>query len=448
MPLIESTLAHRLLGSIEADRLVILAGAGLSMAPPSHVPGATDLAGAAAARFHEITLSDVPAGSERDLALLANFFLANHNLVSLFLNRLVEWKTFHRDHNKGHLAIADFLWCHAINWAITTNVDELVELASRELGEVLRQSLDGVEMNVVCTHASFLKLHGCAVRDKDNTLWSYGQLAATPPDPLVTRIRNSTAWLQANLPGRDLVFVGFWSDWAYLNRVLVDAISTTTPPLVVLVDPMNLDGLSLKAPDLSAWAGAQNFVHVPGSGAEFLDELRALFCRSFLNRLLGDSVSTYKTMSGQRECTQKEVSAALPTNDLFSLRRDTCGRPFGNVATEKRPTAAMKIAGATHLLLMNKGAIQEDGRYRLGGRRIRVVNGAGQLLSEIRAAFSSEPVSPQPDDFVVCAGAADDGGTPPNVLGRLLAPDIVRPGSAAKWITARQAFDTNFEEVA
>ena len=98
MPLIEATLAQKLLGSIEADRLVILAGAGLSMAPPSHVPGAADLAAAAAARFHEITLSDVPAGNEHDLALLAEFFLANNNLVSLFLNRLVEWRagTAHR----------------------------------------------------------------------------------------------------------------------------------------------------------------------------------------------------------------------------------------------------------------------------------------------------------------------------------------------------------------
>jgi hypothetical protein len=366
--------------------------------------------------------------------------------VSLFLNRLVEWRMFHKDPNKAHLAIADFLWCRAINWAITTNVDELVELASRELGDLIRQSLDGVEMNVVWPHASFLKLHGCAVRDRDNTLWCHRQLTATPPDTLVTRIENSTAWLRANLPGRDLVFVGFWSDWAYLNTVLVDAIKTTKPPLVILVDPASLENLKTKAPSLWAWAGAQNFVHVPGSGADFLDELRALFCRSFLNRLLGDSVSTYKIMSGQSECIVNEVDAGLPTNDLFSLRRDSCGHPFGSVTTEKRPTQAMRLAGATHLLLIGKGAKQEGGRYTLRGRRVRVVNGAGQLISESRALFSDEPVPTEPDDFVVCAGAEDDGGAPPNVVGRLRDPNIIRPGSAAEWMTAVQAFKSNFGE--
>jgi len=140
------------------------------MADPSAVPSAKQLASSASRKYKEITLSDLPAGAETDLEILADTLLAKKLLYSLFIDRLVDWVPFRRDYNKGHRAIADFLWCRAITLAVTTNVDELVELASKELGGVLRTSVTGAEAVKIWDHAPFLKIHGCAVRDPDNTL--------------------------------------------------------------------------------------------------------------------------------------------------------------------------------------------------------------------------------------------------------------------------------------
>jgi hypothetical protein len=51
----DDDIAARLLASIHSNRLVILCGAGLSMAPPSNLPSAARLAQNCADRYHEIT---------------------------------------------------------------------------------------------------------------------------------------------------------------------------------------------------------------------------------------------------------------------------------------------------------------------------------------------------------------------------------------------------------
>ncbi|MGD0792471.1 MAG: hypothetical protein ABR920_11940 [Terriglobales bacterium] len=444
MGIIAPELSQKLLASIETDRLVIFAGAGLSMAHPSEVPSAAKVAAYTSKKYSEVTLGDVPAGAGDNLEILAEFLLANGALSTLFIDRLVEWDAFRRAPNKGHKAIADFLWCHAIVSAVTTNVDELIELASSELGGFLRTSLDGAEMSRIWPHAPFLKVHGCAVRDPNNTLWCKGQLRANPLELCARRVQESTTWLRANLVGRDLLFVGFWSDWAYLNSVLVDAIDANRFTLVVLVDPENRAKLQQKAPELWAWASKQqDFVHAPVSGADFLDELRALFCRSFMNRLLASATSRWPAWAGILGPTQA-LPETLTTEDLFALRRDSCGKPTRQVVTEKRPTAAMSTTGVAHLCFLNKGALVDGARYTIANKRLRIVNGAGMLLSDVRAAFAQEPPTPQGDDYVVCAGAEDDGGVPPNVIGRHMTPTVARPGSSAKWMTAVQALQTDF----
>jgi hypothetical protein len=74
MHLIEPKLAQQLLGSIESDRLVVFAGAGLSMASPSNVPSAAKIAKDTAAKYQLITQSDVPLGGAENLEVLADFF--------------------------------------------------------------------------------------------------------------------------------------------------------------------------------------------------------------------------------------------------------------------------------------------------------------------------------------------------------------------------------------
>jgi hypothetical protein len=189
-------------------------------------------------------------------------------------------------------------------------------------------------MSNVWDHAPFLKIHGCTVRDPENTLWCPGQLTVGAASTLAQRIQRSTTWLHANLVGRDLIFLGFWSDWAYLNKILVNAIGMESLPLVVLVNPDTAANLEAKAPELSAWANKQaRFEHVVASGDDFLDELRALFCRSFLSRLLAAARPTYQAMVGT-EPLITTFPSELPTEDLFTLRRDSCGKRFGQVARE------------------------------------------------------------------------------------------------------------------
>jgi hypothetical protein len=95
----------------------------------------------------------------------------------------------------------------------------------------------------------------------------------------------------------------------------------------------------------------------------------------------------------------------------------------------------MSVVGAMHLAMLNRGTSLEGARYKIGTSRVRIVNGAGLLLSEVRASFSQEPLPPEEDTIVICAGAVDVGGAPANLLGRSMNPTIVRPGSSAQWIT-------------
>jgi hypothetical protein len=71
MGIIAPDLSQQLLASIEADRLVIFAGAGLSMAHPSEVPSAAKVAAYAAKKYKDVTLGDVPGGAADNLEVLA-----------------------------------------------------------------------------------------------------------------------------------------------------------------------------------------------------------------------------------------------------------------------------------------------------------------------------------------------------------------------------------------
>src|SRR5882757_2657421 len=122
----DSVLLQKLLAAVEEDRLTILCGAGLSMASPSSVPSAADMLEAAANKYKRITGADPP----RDrLESLLEYLISNNQFL-LFLNNLVDWVPFRSRPNEGHFAVADFLSCSALDLAVTTNVDELIEIAS------------------------------------------------------------------------------------------------------------------------------------------------------------------------------------------------------------------------------------------------------------------------------------------------------------------------------
>lgn len=432
----EDDLKHRLLDSIEANRLVIFCGAGLSMAAPSNLPSATALAIECAEKYevrHGPTFSqDV----KKDLERLAEYFKIRDALYSTFISGLIPRRRFIRDPNAGHIAAADFLTSGVVECLISTNVDVLIEEAAKKLGEPHYQGdIDGNEASTVRDRKPHLKIHGCLDRDDKNTLWCRSQLKS---GPLKTRHQQFKAWLSANLKERDLVFVGFWSDWSYLNDIFQDALGGIDKGLVVIVNPSDEALLESKAPKLWSWSGSANVTRfvVNQSADTFLVELRTAFWKAFIERLHRESLSAYVGLTGRHLAAPPSLPAIVSCEDLYLLHLDACGVPRGEVARQKRPVDSMGVLGAVQIGLLSKGAQLEGNHYLLNGSHIRVVNGQGRLLSAVRKRYQEEPVDFTKADTTICVGAKDDGGVPPDIV-RTAAniPTIVRPASSRDWLT-------------
>lgn len=295
----DPNIKQRLLASIEANRLVVLLGAGLSMAPPSSLPAAAAMA---AACFDEYTAMAHPAcdmALRTDLEALARHFVNQQTLESVFIDRLVPWRAFVRPPNGGHAAIADFLITRALASALSTNYDVLIERCATTYGAEFYGSLDGDEANVhSTTHSALLKFHGCCQRDRRATVWTKAQLAEE--GVIATRIAKSTTWIAANLREKDILVVGFWSDWAYFNDILGAAFANVAPLSVTLVDPGDAALLQAKAPDLWALAHRDGvaLTHVQQSGASVLDELRQGFSLGILRRVLRAGCQLFEAETG------------------------------------------------------------------------------------------------------------------------------------------------------
>jgi len=432
----DDILASRILASIEADRLVAFCGAGLSMASPSDVPGVAGLFATCVPKYEQIIGMQLPAHAKASLEELAKYALGRHELPQIFIHRVIDWYRFIRNPNKGHRAIADLLACKALCAGVTTNVDPLVEQAATDLGEPhLFAALDGNEASVSCPHAPFLKLHGCCNREKDNTVWCKEQL---DEDPLKRRIKASKDWMAGNLLTKDIIFVGFWSDWSYLNSIFEDCIATFQPGFIVLVDPNDQANLETKAPGLWGLAHRNEFFHVQESGAVFFDELRRRFSKKFLDELVRDSITSYQGLTGNVAAAPVSFDLTSNSEDLYALRRDACGEPIGQIPRLKRPDRVMNIVGVAHQFLVQNGGSLTGASYNIASKTVRVVLGSGQALSRVEAKFEAEPTTPLSPEVVICAGAFPDAA-PVNILRGSPPPTVVRAGSRSKWVTFDQA---------
>jgi hypothetical protein len=438
-------LLDRLVASIQQRRLVFVCGAGLSMGAPSKVPSAALLTQQIIDEYTLRALPPLPAAARLNLETLSEYLFGNGN-QSLFVRDLVRWRPFRRHPNVGHRAVADFLTSQAVQFGVTTNFDELVELAAMDLGEdSFVPSLNSNDANVDHGHRTYLKIHGC-VRDPDHTLWCRSQLDGAPPvspanQELRARLTSSRGWLGANLPEKDMVFLGFWSDWYYLNDLFAGYFQAVHGSLVVLVDPQSDAELSAKAPALWAWANASTeFRHLPEKGDDFLSELRTRFSKNLLERVL---------LSATTGFGQMKPGAALPptafdgvsVDDLYAFRRDTGGVSSIRIPRYSQPDPSMNAVGRAHLLLRHAGATLDGSRYVKDGNKFRIINGRTKLISQIRQEFSEEPPVPAPldSDIVICAGGSEDGGVPSHIVRGSTTPTVVRPGSGARWISLETA---------
>src|SRR5229473_1693185 len=161
----------------------------------------------------------------------------------------------------------------------------------------LRGALDGVQATAYADATSpLLKFHGCMQIDPGHTLWTQGQLAL----PEITRrVDSCKAWMQMNLPARDLLVVGFWTDWGYFNDVLAGILGDAATSSITVVDPQSTADLMAKAPALWATLSAStNFVHVSASGNEVLPEIRKAYSKVWARKLYRLGAPLYQAARG------------------------------------------------------------------------------------------------------------------------------------------------------
>jgi hypothetical protein len=407
---------------MHAGRLVVVCGAGLSMAAPSSLPAAWRVAEAS---FDKYALEADPTCDQsmrHDLEAFAQYFVSLHTLQSVFIESLVPWPMFVKQPNPGHAAVADFLVTRAAVATLSANYDMLIEQSAIANGFDFQNSLDGDEATIRSrTQSPLLKFHGCATRDRPATVWAPSQLGEPP---ILERIAKSKTWMAANLRHKDLLVVGFWSDWAYLNGVLGTVLDGLAPLSITVIDLANAAALQAKAPDLWALANGPQveFTHVQESGADALSDLRKAFSRNYLRGVLAAGKPAFEASTGAA-CDPAWLEPPDFDNEtLYGLRRDAEGLPAGQPATKSKPSQC-EIYGVFHLLLRQAGAAPNALGYDLAGRSIRVVNGAGAVLNQLRIKFVEAPAVDQ-TDIVVAAGATN----------LPLPGSVVRPGSAGSFV--------------
>lgn len=435
--------AIRLMESIAAGRLTVLCGAGLSMAPPSSIPSAAAVATHCAGQYRNCVGTPLDPSLVSDVERMSKWFFDNNRFEPLFIERLVPWSTFHTSPNSGHAAIADFLACGIVQMGVTTNYDRLVESAAQELGEPDFLAITGIgDLARSGAHNPYLKVHGCVTlaETRRRTIWFREQL---DQPSLKAQMDAFRLWLQTHLLGRDILIVGFWSDWAYLSEIFAHTVRATGPNSVYLVDPSPEATLRTKAPDLWDWVHSPGiaFYHEQESGADFLESLRQHFSRVFLGTLITDAANSYSQLFGSAPTAVATDFSGLDARQLYSLRRDLTGVPRNRPVRHRESRVEHHLHAAIHARLLDRGAIYNQHTYAYNGETIRLISGAGQLLSDVKRRFEKEPPFPRPIDRVVCIGALPDP-TPPSVIRGTPAASILRPGGTADWVTHEQLLST------
>jgi hypothetical protein len=374
----------------------------------------------------------LPSGIEEQ----AEFFFHRGQLETFYLRTLIDHHAFAGPPNPGHTAVADLLLVRAIQTAVSTNVDTLIETAGTLLLGQVGVGIDRAAVAALPPDISpLLKIHGCWASDRDNTLWAPGQLAV---EPVASRIQRNKEWLRDRLLDRDLIIVGYFTDWDYLNGVLGQTLGEVRPARVIIVDLSSEAELQAKAPvlyGLGIRAGV-SFFHVRISGTIFLDRLRLAFSQAFVRGLLHAGAEAYENRTGSVADPVWLEPPTIGVDDFWHMRRDLEGRIPNQPARDRAPPEE-PVLGLMLLELRAKGATADGPYWLLSGRRIRVLRTPNQLLHLVQAAFSRETPPVTAPDIIIAVGA-EPTALFPHIVRGATAPTIAR-GSAGGWLTRRDA---------
>ncbi len=406
------------------------------MGAPSKLPSAQAVAEVCFDRYKQNVDQDADIAMRDDLEALADLLHGRGMLGTILIERLVPWEKFLRPPNGGHCAVADFLIVGAAEAALTSNYDTLIEESGRSYGFDFRAALDGDQAGAISSKQKpLLKLHGCANTARASTVWTPAQLG---DKGVRDRLKNIGTWLASNLREKDLLIVGFWTDWEYLNAVLESAITGVSPLSVTVVDPSEPSRLKEKAPGLwkIAHGSGVTFTHLKMSGQDALEDLRRAFSKMYVSKAIAAGKTAFEQEVGfEADPTWLEVGD-LDNEVLHQWRRDAEGKP-NTLAPNKREPEKTDLFGFFHLLLRRAGGQRSAAGYVLRDRTIRALNGAGAILSTMRANFGEAPVGSD-EDIVVAVGAMDFG-LPADIVREGRPGDIVRKQPVAPWLNFEQA---------
>lgn len=422
---------YRLLGAIETDSLMFLCGAGLSMPAPSNLLSAAGISQRCYDRW--VSIEPLDLSLRNDIEQFANHFHERGDFQH-FLG-LIPWNELVGDPNKGHAAIADLLITRGVRAALSANIDCLVEHWAQGKKIDMRGALNGKEASDSITTNPLLKFHGC-LREKENTVWTHRQIDQSP---VRERIKSCSDWMKWNLQEKDLVVVGFWTDWLYLNDVFANAFGDGNAKSVTVIDRSPSSVLQAKAPIL--WEKLSGlscqFDPVQASADEALDELRTAYSRAWANKFYKLGLPSIEASNEVIPPTAR--SEDMLGEDLYNLRRDAEGIPYNKAATWKTPGQPAAQAAYMHMILLNAGATKQGAWLQFGGQSIRIVNGAGWLLGKMKEEYK-EPTPIEQPDIVICADAKDYG-VPGKIIASGRGASMIRPspGGGTRWLTFEQA---------
>ena len=422
--------------AVIAERLALLCGAGLSMAPPSSIPSAAELAASAKRKYDAYFGPDRPPLPE-SIDDQAQFFFDRGELSTVYLRTYVDSHAFSSTPNPGHYAIADLLLVRGISTAVSTNVDSLIEVSGSMLYGQIAVGVSRDEVaRVPPAKSPLLKVHGCWSRP-DGTIWATDQIRH---EPFASRVNKCSQWLEMRLLDRDLLIVGYSTDWNYLNQVLESAIGAVSPSRVIVVDPCDHETFADKAPMLFQLGrrASTEFCHVRCSGDQFLSDLRVKFSQIFVRRVLGAGRDAYVDVAGQEPDPKWLEPTSDDPNVLWQARRDLEGCQPHEPATSRNPPAEPLI-GLTILQLRARGATPVGYCWNIDGRMIRILRAANRLLHEVEATYSRETPPAIAPNVVVAVGA--EAVSLPTSVARGSRSDSIVRGSSPRWLTRDDAIE-------
>lgn len=340
-----------------SGRLVVYAGAGISLAEPSGLPTGAEVA----RRMHGRLLRPYPelaSCPDDDLVAVADVVSAKEGgqlAAQSVAAGVAEY--LNATPSTGHRVLAHLMLEGLID-VLTTNWDNCIERGSPSERVSAVVTADDLQELLP---PSVLKVHGCATRPT-SLLLNSAQLAGPPGwviDETRSRLGNST-----------VVFVGIGDVARYVQERIEDALATVAEPQNIrIVSPGIVDGWETSqwrslVPDLPAEH------RIAQSADHFLHELAAAFVmRSWLSfqETLEESPVLHQAM----ESVIAQFGGLAPVAFLSWVRRSALGNRAG-VSVVAHPATAEALLALGHRA-QNALTLQDDGCVAVDSEAFEVV---------------------------------------------------------------------------